>query len=165
MLARVIGSSGGELPKIEFSKLDAEIVASIDPENCKSAGSDTWLCLTLMPAGRYFWSKYELVYRIGLEQSKLQDPAVRRDQPGSEDDTFEIVSGVINYSGDWELKISDLGDSRRWSVDIEQNFKTLESLYELFPEYASRYEIYLAMMGKKAISLQEFLKIVEQHSE
>lgn len=118
-----------------------------------------------MPSGRYFWSKYESEYRIGLEHSTLQDPAIRREAPSSASDTFEIIAGTINYIGDWEMRIrtEDFTAHRRWSVEISQNKKTLERLFEHFPEYANQYEIYLSMMGKKAVSLQEFLRIVAEH--
>ncbi len=104
-----------------------------------------------------------------MEQTLNQDPPIIREVPGSASDTFEIVPGVINYIGDWEMRIS-AGDvrssvTRRWSVDIRQNTKTLGRLFEEFPDYANRYEIYLSMMGKEAISLREFLSIVQEHSE
>ena len=89
-----------------------------------------------------------------------------------EDDTFEIVSGAINYVGDWEMRITFIftghADSptynNTWSVDIQQNTKSLERLFDLFPEYTARYPISLSMMGKEAISLQDFLKLVETNS-
>jgi hypothetical protein len=69
-------------------------------------------------------------------------------------------------AGDY-FKADDINSTvtRRWSVDIRQNKKTPGRLFEEFPGYANRYEIYLSMMGKKAISLREFLSIVEEHSE
>jgi hypothetical protein len=133
------------------------------------------MCIVISPPGRYFWSKYEAEYRIRMEKSTIQDPPITRERPSTASDTFEIISGVINYIGDWEMRIT-AGDyfeaddiksavTRRWSVDIRQNKKTLGRLFEEFPGYANRYEIYLSMMGKKAISLREFLSIVEEHSK
>jgi len=46
-----------------------------------------------------------------------------------------------------------------------ERVERFEFTFEEFPGYANRYEIYLSMMGKKAISLREFLSIVEEHSE
>ena len=111
----------------------------------------------------------------------MQDPAITRKEPSSASDTFEIVPDAINYVGDWEphIKAGDIGlksgvdinsgaavlVDRRWSLKTKQNPKTLSRILELFPEYASRYEIYLSMMGKKAISLQDFMKIMQERSE
>ncbi len=116
---------------------------------------------------------------VRLERSRIQDPAIIRDEPGSASDTFEIIAGAINYVGDWEMNIrsgnveqrsltgapADVTMVRRWSVDTRQNSETLQKLFEVFPDYANRFGIYLSMMGKKAISLKEFLKIVEQNAE
>jgi hypothetical protein len=43
--------------------------------------------------------------------------------------------------------------------------ETVERLIDRYPEYTKRYEIYLSMMDKNAISLKEFLKIVKEHSD
>jgi hypothetical protein len=113
-----------------------------------------------------------------MERSQTQDPAIIRDEPSSAGDTFEIVAGSINYVGDWEMNISSgnveqrslssgpsgVTQVRRWSVDTRQNTDTLQRLFEIFPGHTERYGIHLSMMGKQAISLQEFLKLVEQNS-
>jgi hypothetical protein len=122
------------------------------------------MCLEGVPRGRYFWSKYASEHRVGLEFSRNQDPVIEQKQPSSASDTFQIVAGVINYAGDWDISITSEGLSRRYSVDIEQNIKTLQRLFERYPDYANTYEIYLSMMGREAISFVEFQKIIEQQS-
>jgi hypothetical protein len=116
--------------------------------------------------GRYFWSKFEPDYRIGAAPAKVFfHRPFGQNAPSSASDTFEIVPGVINYVGDWTIRITEEGLSRKWSVKVNSNVKTLERLVDRYPEYTNRYEIYLSMMGKKAISLLEFQKIVEEHSD
>jgi len=39
-----------------------------------------------------------------------------------------------------------------------------QRLFTDFPEYTSRYHISLSMIGKKALSLQEYLKLVDKQS-
>ena len=178
LLIRIVGAGGEKEARFEFTNQDTGYVVKVRTDSCKSAGPNARMCIAVSPPGRYSWSKYESEYRFRFEHSTIQDPAIRREAPGSASDTFEIVSGVINYVGDWEMRITSgdvsqrsagqlagLSMSRRWSVDISQNTKTLERLFERFPEYTDRYEIYLSMMGKKAISLQEFLEIVQKHSD
>jgi len=175
LLIRISGVDGERVEKFEFTNQDSGYVVTMRTNVCKPAGQRARMCMVISPPGRYFWSKYEVEYRIRLEPSTIQDPPITREGPSTASDTFEIVPGVINYIGDWEMRITG-GDyykaddisstvTRRWSVDIRQNTKTLERLFEEFPDYANRYEIYLSMMGKQAISLREFLSIVQEHSE
>jgi len=175
LLIRVTGADGERVERFEFTNQDTGYVVTMRTNVCKPAGPRARMCIVISPPGRYFWSKYEVEYRIRMEKSKIQDPPITREGPSTASDTFEIVSGVINYIGDWEMRIT-AGDyykaedinstvTRRWSIDIRQNTKTLGRLFEEFPGYTNRYEIYLSMMGKKAISLREFLDIVQEHSE
>jgi hypothetical protein len=169
LLIRIAGASGERIERFEFTNQETGYVVTMRTDVCKPAGPRARMCIVISPPGRYFWSKYEVEYRIGIEPSQNQDPPIIRETPGSASDTFEIAPGVINYIGDWEMRIS-AGDvrssgTRRWSVDIRQNTKTLGRLFEEFPDYSNRYEIYLSMMGREAISLREFLSIVQEHSE
>ena len=169
LLIRIAGANGERIERFEFTNQETGYVVTMRTDVCKPAGPRARMCIVISPPGRYFWSKYEVEYRIGMEPSLNQDPPIIREAPGSTSDTFEIAPGVINYIGDWEMRIS-AGDvrssgTRRWSVDIRQNTKTLGRLFEEFPDYSNRYEIYLSMMGKEAISLREFLSIVLEHSE
>ncbi len=164
LLIRIVGASGERIKRLDFTNVDTRKIIKTRSDMYKSAGPNAWMCLLPLPAGRYFWSKYASDYSIGLELSRNQDPVIGQKEPSSASDTFEIVPGVINYAGDWKIRIASDGPSRRWSVDVNQNIKTLERLFERYPKYANKYEIYLSMMGKEAISFVEFQKIVEQHS-
>jgi hypothetical protein len=169
LLIRIAGASGERIERFEFTNQETGYVVTMRTDVCKPAGPRARMCIVISPPGRYFWSKYEVEYRIGMEPSLNQDPPIIREAPGSTSDTFEIAPGVINYIGDWEMRISagDVRNSvtRRWSVDIRQNTKTLGRLLEEFPDYSNRYDIYLSMMVREAISLREFLSIVQEHSE
>ncbi len=48
---------------------------------------------------------------------------------------------------------------------IGLDMKTLERLIDRYPDHVNKYEVYLSMMGKKAISLMEFQRIVKELSE
>ena len=97
----------------------------------------------------------------GVEAVRKLNQMHKRDAPGSADDSFEIVPGVVNYIGDWNMRIVP---SQRAQLDpiIEYEKSTLERYLAEYPEHATRYEIYLSIMGKKAISLQELAKITEE---
>jgi hypothetical protein len=179
LFVRLVGASDQVIVKFEFTNQDNGFVVKVNSAECEPGGPKSRLCMVVASPGRYFWSKHEAEFRMRMERSQFQDPAITRDQPGSASDTFEIVAGSINYVGDWEMRISS-GDVeqrslsggpsgvamvRRWSVDTRQNPNTLQRLFEVFPNQTGQFGVYLSMMGKKAISLQEFLKIVEQNAE
>ncbi len=167
---------------IRIKEIDSEAVARIDLQNvdtgelvkvrtgkCKSAGIDSRICLVPAAPGRYFWSRFEIEYKLRGAASQLEVPGVRRTQPGSADDSVEVVANVINYVGDWELvnirPWHEPLDMREYSVEIHQVPETLQLIFERFPDAAGEYEIYLSMLGKSAISLRDFLKLVEKQSE
>lgn len=179
LFVRLVGASDEVIVSFDFTNQDNGLVVKVNSTECKPAGPNSRICMVVASPGRYFWSKYDSEYLVRLEKSRIQDPPIIRDEPGSAGDTFEIIAGAINYVGDWEMSIrsgnveqrsltgaaADVTMVRRWSVDMRQNPETLQKLFEVFPDYANRFGIYLSMMGKKAISLQEFLKIVEQNPE
>jgi hypothetical protein len=179
LFVRLVGANDQLVVEFEFTNQDNGFVVKVDSTECESGGSNSRICMVLASPGRYFWSKHEAEYRMRLERSQVQDPAIIRDAPGSASDTFEVVAGAINYIGDWELSISSgnieqrslsagrsgVTQVRRWSIDTRQNNDTLQKLFEIYPDRVNRYDIYLSMMGKQAISLQEFLKLVEQNAE
>jgi len=164
LLIRIVGTSGERVTRFDVTHVDTGDVVKTRSDTYKSAGPNAWMFLLPVPAGRYFWSKYSSDYSVGLELSRNQDPMIGQAAPSSASDTFEVAPGVINYAGDWQIRISSDGPSRRWTKDVSQNVKTLERLFERFPEHASKYEIYLSMMGKEAISFVEFQRIIKQHS-
>ena len=179
LFVRLVGASDRMDVRFNFTNQDNGYVVKVNSAECESSGANARTCMVVASPGRYFWSKYESEVRVRLEKSRIQDPPINRDKPGSAADTFEIMAGAINYIGDWEMKIrsgnvdqrsisstpENVTMVRRWSIDTQQNTATLQGLFVDYPDYANRYGIYLSMMGKKAVSLQEFLKIIEQNSE
>lgn len=175
LMVRIIGANNEQNPRFEFTNQGSADVVKVNTTLCKRAGPKARICVLEAKPGRYFWSKYESGHRVRMEDSRYQDPPIIREKPGSASDTFEIVAGVINYIGDWHMVMSagniDLTDmaplavQRRWSVDIKSSPQTLQRLFTDFPEYTSKYHIFLSMMGKKALSLQEFLELVEKQSK
>ncbi len=130
----------------------------------EAAGASSWMALVAVPKGRYFWSEYQTTFKIGVEDAHNLDQLYTRGAPESADDSFEIVSGVVNYVGDWKMRI--VSSSRRYlDTDIQYNTSTLERYVAQYPELAYKYEIYISMMGKAAISVNELAKIIEEQPE
>ena len=80
------------------------------------------------------------------------------------------MPAAINYIGDWEMKknavsYSTMSMRHQFKVDVVQNANTLKKIYTVFPDEANRNDLYLSMMGKQAISIEEFLRIVNQNSK
>ena len=173
LLVRVFGVSHEKRVYFDFTNEQTGDVFKLADAECESTGASSKMCLLAMPRGRYFWSRYESKTYFRMELSKIQEPVIQRDLPGSESDTFEIVPGVLNYVGDWRMHMSE-GDfsgvtpdqhaavtSRRWKIDIEQNMPSLAIVFDKFPSYTSGYQISLSMMGKEAMPLAEFIKIMQ----
>ena len=143
---------------------DTGYVIKTNSRMYKSAGLNAWMCLVAVSEGRYFVSEY--TPRVGDHFGGVWwnlEP-IRLEAPSSTSNTFEIAPGVINYVGDWTMQSQWRRQKLEMEPDVNFDMKTLERLIDRYPEYANRYDIYLAMMGKKAISLEEFRKIVEEHS-
>jgi hypothetical protein len=75
-----------------------------------------------------------------------------------------VISAVVNYVGDWKMRVVSTA-RRRLEPAIQYDTSTLERYVEQYPELAGRYEIYMSMMGKAAISLNELAKILEDQAE
>ena len=161
LLIRVICPDGERIARLVMTNLETGAEITTRSDMYKSAGQRAWMALVAMPEGRYFWSEYEPSYRVGLEQPQFNARLSRPDVPVSTSNTFEIVPGVINYAGDWVMRIR----SYRRDPIIGHNIETVERLVDGYPEHVQKYEVYLSMMGKNAISLTEFLKLVEEHSD
>lgn len=169
LLIRVYEVDNEAIARIDLTHLDTGDIVRIRSNTCHEGSLSSRVCLVPAPAGRYFWSRFELAYKIRGTQSYLDGPGLRRTAPGSSGDSIEIVAGAINYIGDWELNHVPKQGARfrrkNISVDIQQNHKTLQLFYESFPDEAAQYEIYLSMLGKEAISLRDFLKLLEQQDK
>lgn len=160
MLIRVSLNLGERVGTLAMSNVDTDEVIRCRTDSFKSAGSNGWMALVAMPVGRYFWSEYETSLGTNVEAARNLSQMHKRKSPGSASDTFEIVPGVVNYVGDWTMRVVA---SQRAQLDpiIEYDKSTLERYLAQYPEYANKYEIYLSVMGKAAISLQELAKITE----
>ena len=160
LLIRLICPNGERIARFEMTNLETGDVITTRSDMYKAAGQKAWMGLIALPEGRYFWSKYEPVYRTGLE-SPRHNPVLTRNAPSSASDTFEITPGVINYAGDWVMYFRSI----RQNPIVSHDAKTIQRLVDRYPEHVKRYEVYLSMMGKKGVSLKEFLRIVEEHSD
>lgn len=160
LLIRVICPAGERIARLEMTNLETGAVITTRSDMYESAGQKAWMAMVAIPEGRYFWSEYEPTYYAGLEQPRFNRRLTRTGVPSSTD-TFEILPGVINYAGDWVMQLTHY----KRDPTISHKMETVKRLVDRYPEYIKRYEIYLSMMGKNAISLEEFLKLVEEHSD
>lgn len=164
LLIRLRLSSRERAGKLAMSEVDTNDVFRISTKLFEPAGANAWMALVAMPSGRYYWSAYEPNYGVGSDVGQSLDPIHRRRSPASASDTFEIVPGVINYIGDWNMRVVSASRTQ-FDPIIEFDKSTLELYVTQYPEYANKYEIYLSIMGKKAISLREVAKNSAEKSE
>ena len=145
----------------EVTNVDSDATARAERNDFRAAGSNGWLALLSAPAGRYFWSEYEAYSGNPVENSRHLEQSYRRSRPTSANDSFEVVAGMVNYVGDWTMRV---GTSSRRQVDpvIQYDKSTMERYVTEFPSLANRHPIYLAMMGKEAISLEELARIMQE---
>ena len=166
MLIRLKLASGERVGLLRMHNVDTDHIVTIRQESFKKAGLNGWIALVAMPNGRYFYSDFLPTYGP-------QDSAVKtfpRSAPGSASDTFEVVSGVVNYVGDWRMRNEMQIDAslrrhssfrRQLNPIVELSNSTLERYVTQFPDYSGKYEIYLSAMGKKAVPLDELVKPIE----
>lgn len=161
MLIRVSLNQGERVGTLAMTSVETNQVVRCRTNSFKPTGSNGWMALVAMPTGRYFWNEYETSYGTGVGAVRNLNQMHKRKSPGSASDTFEIVPGVVNYVGDWTMHILP----PQWAqLDpiIEYDKSTLERYLEQYPEHANKYEIYLSVMGKEAISLQELAKLTDE---
>lgn len=166
MLIRLKLDSGERVGLLRMHDVDTDHVVTIRQESFRKAGLNTWIALVAMPNGRYFYSEYLPTYGPRVWEVKN----FPRSGPGSASDTFEVVSGVVNYVGDWRMRNEMQIDSslrrhssfrRQLNPIVELSNSTLERYVTQFPEYSRKYEIYLSAMGKEARPLDELVKPIE----
>ncbi len=163
LLIRMVGTIDERAGIFEMTNLDTEDVSRINSDMCKWSRPTAGLCLVTIPAGSYFWSAYQPEYHFGLWHLDSSRWDIK--SPRTSNDILEIVPGVINYVGDWTISTRGIMPTRvRLSIDAKFNIETLKSVVDLYPEYTNTYEIYLSMGGKKALSLLEYQRIVEENS-
>jgi hypothetical protein len=159
MLIRIKLSSRERVDQIAMSNLDTNEIVRINTGSFRQAGLNAWIALASMPKGRYFLSEYQPKY--GTTASEVQNLPLmyRRGTPGSRNDTFEIVPGVVNYVGDWALRLETSRALLKSAVEFDKS--TLERYVTEYPEHSGQYNIYLSPLGEKAISLNELAKAAE----
>jgi len=161
MLIRIGLNRGESVGTLAMSNVDTNEVIRCRTDSFEPAGSNGWMALVVMPSGRYFWSEYEASLGTGVEAVRNLNQMYKRKSPGSASDTFEIVPGVVNYVGDWTMRVLPSQRGRLEPI-IAYDKSTLERYLLQYPEHANQYQIYLSVMGKAAISLQELAKIMEE---
>ncbi len=164
LLIRVKLSSRERVRTLAMSNVDTDHVVSMNTDSFEKVGLNSWMALVAIPSGRYFWSEYEPIIGNDAAESQITSRRHRRSAPGSAGDTFEIVPGVVNYIGNWKMRTVSSQRNRLDPV-IEYDNATLQEYVSRYPERSIRYETYLSVMGKAAISLAELAKIIEEQSE
>lgn len=164
LLLRVNVNQNQRIGRFSFANVDTDDGIKIRTKSFRSAGASAWMTLVVAPEGRYYWSEYESGYGNSVEESRDLDQVYRRSGPKSADDTFEIVAGAVNYIGDWTMRVAS-SERRRLNPLVQFEKTTLERYVTEYPEFVNDHPIYLSMMGKAAISLDELAKIVESQQE
>ncbi len=164
MLIRITVGSHETVGLLAMSNANTNDVIRIHTNSFEPAGLNAWMALVAMPYGQYYWSEYQTMHGIGAEATQNIPPVFRRSAPDSASDTFEIASGVVNYVGDWRMRTST-SPRLRLNRTVEYEKSTLERYLAQYPEYSNKYEIYLSVMGKKAVSLDEMVKASKGQSD
>ena len=166
LLIRLSEKQDGRVARFKMTNIDTGDVIKTTSRMYQSAGVDAWMCLVAVPEGRYFWSEYGRISKHYRISDFVHPELFRQGPPTSVSDIFEIVPGVINYVGDWVMRnaLMEVRGHRILEVDVTFNEKTLERLVDRYPEHAARYEIYVSLMGKYAISRKDYQRIVEEHA-
>lgn len=154
MLIRLQLSANERVDMLQMSNRDTNQVVSIRGKSFQAAGVHAWLALAAVPRGRYFISEYVPKLGVAASERQLLGTRFRWNAPDSDRETFEIAPGVVNYVGDWTMRINA---SRRTPLNpvIQFDKSTLELYIAQYPERANNFEVYLSAIGKKAISLSE----------
>lgn len=160
MLIRVKLSLRERVDQLAMTNVETNEVISIHADQFEQAGLNAWMALMTMPAGRYFLGMYQPSYGTTAAEVQRFPTLHKMDVPDSDSDIFEIVPGVVNYAGDWTLRV-DMSRRAKLTTVIEFDKSTLERYVENYPEYANQYSIYLSVMGGKAISLEELANRAE----
>jgi hypothetical protein len=142
------------LQYLEMTNFHTGDIVNIPRKFHKSAGLYAFTVLIDIPSGHYFFSGYR--FRC------LNCFPILRQAPSSANDVFEIAPGVINYVGDWR---SDLNYSGRTDIDISHEASTLGRLFKYYPKVAKKYEVYLSIMGRKAISIDDMAQLINKEQD
>jgi len=105
MLIRLNLTSRERVGILAMFNVDTNDAIRIRRKSFESVGVNAWMALVAMPNGRYFLSEYQPMFGIVGEEAQKLNRRHRRSAPGSASDTFEIVPGVVNYVGDWTMRV------------------------------------------------------------
>ena len=164
LLIHVQSNPRERVAKLFMAKVESDEVMQMEMADFLSDGPNGWMAVVQIPEGRYYWNLFEPFYGRGVSEARSINPFYRRNAPRSADDTFEIVAGAINYVGDWRMHVITTGRPK-FEPEITYEVSTLERFAIENPELANQHKIYLAMMGKEAISLEELAKILEAEND
>jgi len=163
ILIRVDVNQRERIQTFAFKHVDTKHEVKTHMKSFKPAGVNAWMTILAVPSGRYYWSEYEAAANSTVEASRNLDAVFGRSAPSSADDSFEIISGVVNYIGNWKMRVVSI-DRRRIDPIINYETSTLQRYVEEYPELANKHQVYVSMMGKAAISLDELVKIMKSQS-
>ncbi len=158
MLIRINLGQREKVGILAMSNVDTNDVVRIHTKSFEPLGANSWMALVAMPGGKYFLSEYEPIYGSVDERLLNSTPMFRRRAGDSASDTYEIVSGAVNYVGDWNMNILTSSQQYQLNRTVEYDKATLERYVAKFPEQSNKYEIYFSVMGKEAISLVEMVQ-------
>ena len=164
MLIHVDVNQRERINVFSFTDVDTKHEVKTRMKSFRSVGVNAWMAIVAVPSGRYFWSEYEAIANSSVEGFRNLDSLFGRSAPSSADDSFEIVSGVVNYVGNWRMHVVS-SDRRRIHPIVSYETSTLQRFVEEYPELANKHQVYVSMMGKAAISLDELVKIMNSRSE
>ena len=164
MLIHVDVNQRERINVFSFTDVDTKHEVKTRMKSFRSVGVNAWMAIVAVPSGRYFWSEYEAIANSSVEGFRNLGSLFRRSAPSSADDSFEIVSGVVNYVGNWRMHVVS-SDRRRIHPIISYETSTIQRFVEEYPELANKHQVYVSMMGKAAISLDELVKIMNSRSE
>lgn len=161
MLIRLKLTARERVAILAMSNVDTDGTIRIRGKSFDAAGVNAWIALVPMPGGRYFMSEYQPMFGIVGEEAQSLDRRHQRADPSSEKELLQIVPGVVNYVGDWEMRVRS---SQRMQLNpvIEFEKTTLERFLSDYPEHAKRYPIYLSPMGQDAVALEDLVKAQNQ---
>ena len=150
-----------ERDRIAFKNYDTGESFSIRIKTPYPAGVNTYLSLISVAKGAYFCDLFVPNYSMAR-----RCPRQFRRIAISDDDIFEVKSGVVNYIGDWDVSkiLSWTRSAESPEKDVTYDMATIEKSKAHFPEHLGKYEIYISYKGRKAISLNDLAELLKQHS-
>lgn len=160
LLIRVQTNPRERIKHFFMADFESEAVVTMRIDDFLDMGSSAWMAVVPAPKGRYFLSTYEPFYDKGTPVGRNLNQIHRRFAPDSADETFEIAAGVINYVGDWKMRLIP---TKRNSLNpvVTYDVSTLERFATDNLELANSLPIHISRMGEASISLEELAEQAE----